>query len=283
MDFASLMSSQIAKAKGETSSSATTTKKYLKGSETEAQRRAAYEAEQRALEAEREAKAAAKRKREEEAADEAKAREEKRQRLAEESRKKREEREAEAERARRRRLGLPELAPQDEGEAESSDDDDLPDAELMTELRRRGEPAALFGETHKLRMARFRKLTEVLTDGPIPTTLRPVDEKDMKVPDQVPPKKDKAARKYLFRQLASYFTMVLREWDIALEQEKRDTLASKSAYNAMVQCRETMKPVRSLPSPSPPQKGLPTLLSARVTLYPSYCHYYYYYRILGLL
>ena len=37
--------------------------------------------------------------------------------------------------------------------------------------------------------------------------------------------------------------MVLQEWEEALEKEKRDTFASKAAYNAMVQSKENMTPV----------------------------------------
>jgi pre-mRNA-splicing factor 18 len=79
-----------------------------------------------------------------------------------------------------------------------------------------------------------------MTKGPIPTSLELVEEKDMKV-DTVP--EDKEGRKFLFRQLASYFTMVLTEWEEALVKEKRDTFASKAAYNAMVQSKENMTPV----------------------------------------
>ncbi|KAJ3555160.1 hypothetical protein NPX13_g10419 [Xylaria arbuscula] len=60
--------------------------------------------------------------------------------------------------------------------------------------------------------------------------------------DAIP--QDKAGRKYLFRQLASYFTMVLREWETALAREKQeDTFASKSAINAMVSSRANMVPL----------------------------------------
>ena len=86
-----------------------------------------------------------------------------------------------------------------------------------------------------------RRLTRVVTQGPIPTTLRLVEEKDMKVPDAVP--EDKAGRRYLYRQLASYFTMVLREWEAALQREALDTFAGKAAYNTMVQSKETMRPL----------------------------------------
>ncbi len=261
MDFASLMSAQIAKAKGDGTSSG---KKYIKNSEIEAQRKAAYEAEQKALEVERAAKAVAKRKREDEAAEEARVREEKRARLADETRRRRQQKEAEEERARRKRLGLPEVppgegkTPTDGQDADDDDDDDeITSAdEIRSRLRNMGEPAVLFGETDLSRRRRYRRLTTVVTQGPIPTTLRPVDEKEMRVPSKVPA--DKAGKKYLYRQLASYFGMVLREWELALEKERRDTMASKAAYNVMVQSRENMRPVGGFfcpPSPLPPRYG----------------------------
>jgi pre-mRNA-splicing factor 18 len=239
MDFASLMSKEISKARQTSPSKDEPAKKYQKRAEIEAERQAAYLASQHALEQERQATAAAKRRREEEEAEAAREREEKRRKLAEESRRRREEAEREEERARRKRLGLPELVEQ--GEKEEVVQDDIPDEELMEKLRGVGEPAKLFGETHKMRLRRLRKLGVVMTDGPIPTSLELVDEKDMKV-ETVP--KDEAGRKYLFRQLASYFTMVLTEWEKALGKEKRDTFASKAAYNAMVQSKENMTPVR---------------------------------------
>lgn len=264
MDFASLMSKEIAKAKGGPSpaspndaAAAKPAPKYLSKREAEEARKAAYLAEQKRLEEERAAKAAAKRKREEEAAEEAKAREEKRQRLAEETRQRQKAREAEEERARRKRLGLPELPPTSrdedaEGEAGNSDKDDdaqgedVPEGELLSKLRRLGEPAVLFGENHAARLRRYRRVTSgaVANWGPIATSLSPVEEKDMKVPDVVPPASDKKARRYLFRQLASYFNMVLREWELALAKEDNaDTHAGQVARNAMVSTKETMRPL----------------------------------------
>ncbi|RAL68724.1 hypothetical protein DID88_007424 [Monilinia fructigena] len=234
MDFASLMAKEISK---KSESSTDTSKKYMKRSEIEAERQAKYLAEQRAIEAEREAKLAQKRKREDEEAEANKAREEKRRRLAEELKKQREEREAEEERKRRKRLGLPELVKEESVEVE---EDDIPDEELVEKLREMGHPAKLFAESHKQRLRRYKKLGVVMTTGPIPTTLVLVEEKDMKV-ETVP--KDEEGRKYLFRQLASYFTMVLGEWEQALEKEKRDTFASKAAYNAMVQSKQNMTPL----------------------------------------
>lgn len=239
MDFASLMSKEISK-KRPTSPTNEPSKKYMKRSDIEAERKAQYLAEQRAIEAEKEAKAAQKRKREEEEANAAREREEKKRRFAEESRRQREEQEADEERARRKRLGLPELVKE---ESVEMDEDDIPDEELVEKLRAMGHPAKLFGESHKQRLKRFKKLGIVMTKGPIPTSLELVDEKDMKV-DTVP--KDVEGKKYLFRQLASYFTMVLKEWESALEKEKRDTFASKAAYNAMISSKENMTPVGSV-------------------------------------
>ncbi|KAF4625579.1 hypothetical protein G7Y89_g12585 [Cudoniella acicularis] len=209
----------------------------MKRADVEAERRAQYLAEQRKIEEEKEAKLTQKRKREEEEADANRAREEKRRKLAEESRRRREEQEAEEERARRKRLGLPELVKETSEEVEV---DDIKDEELIQKLREMGQPAVLFGESHKQRLRRFRKLGVVMTTGPIPTSLELVEEKDMKV-DELP--KDAEGRKFLFRQLASYFTMVLTEWEAALDKEKRDTFASKAAYNAMVQSKENMTPL----------------------------------------
>jgi len=256
MDFASLMSKEIAKAKGPTKEAAKPASKYISKREAEEARKAAYLEEQKKLEEERAARAVAKRKREDEAAEEAKEREEKRQRLAEEIRIRREAKEAEEERARRKRLGLPEVAPTaDDGEAtpeaaesdaDDGDDGDIPDVELLPKLRELGEPAVLFAESHSARLRRYRVATGavVVSLGPIVTTLAPVEEKNMKVPDTVPATSNKKARRYLFRQLASYFNMVLREWEIALAKEDNaDTYAGQAARSAMTSSKETMRPL----------------------------------------
>ena len=115
----------------------------------------------------------------------------------------------------------------------------------MVKLRALSEPARLFGETHKQRLKRYKKrvgaasLAATITDGPIPTTLQLVPEKDMKVNPKVP--KDQESREFLFRQLASYFTMVLKEWEKTLagrSEEVRTSFQGKQAYEAMVQARE---------------------------------------------
>ena len=66
----------------------------------------------------------------------------------------------------------------------------------------------------------------------------------MKVPASVPT--DAAGRELLFRQLASYFTMVLTEWALALGQRAesvRESFQGRAAWNAMVQSRENMRPL----------------------------------------
>ncbi|CAL3964810.1 unnamed protein product [Diplocarpon coronariae] len=237
MDFAALMNKEISKAKPTKNAETENTNKFMKKAEVEEERRRKYLAEQRALEEEKETKLRQKRKREQDEAEANRAREEKRRKLAEESRRRREEQEAEEERVRRKRLGLPELVTETREEVEV---DDIRDEELVEKLREMGEPITLFGESHKGKLRRFRKLGIVMTNGPIPTSLELVEEKDMKV-DTVP--KGGSERKFLFRQLASYFTMILKEWESALEVEKRDTFASKAAYNAMVQSKENMTPL----------------------------------------
>lgn len=233
MDFASIMSASIAKAKSTTATSTSDpSKKYIKNAEAEAARVAAYEAQQAALEAERAAKAAAKRKREEEELEAARLREEKRRRLAEEARLAREAREAEEERKRRKSLGLPSPPRPEQKEKEGSvekdgsgdGDEGLPDEEVIAGLRALGEPATLFGESRKGRRKRYARLlrkAESSSSGPIPTTLELfTDEADMRIGDKVPPRDDVEGRRLLFRRMASYFTLVLKEWGLALEREQ---------------------------------------------------------------
>lgn len=254
MDFKKLMAAQIAKSKAAAPPPADSEKKYLKRSEVEAQRQAAYAAEQEAAEKARQERLERKRKAEEDEAEKEAERREKRRRLAEESRRRREEEEEEEERRRRKRLGLPDLPPKKaEGEEEGTpvpEDEDIPEEKLVGELRALNEPIQLFGETHKAKLKRYKKrigadkLAATMTDGPIPTTLQLVPEKDMKVELKVP--KDKESREFLFRQLASYFTMVLREWEDTLarrDHEVKISTQGKHAYTAMVQARENLRPL----------------------------------------
>jgi pre-mRNA-splicing factor 18 len=253
MDFAKLMSAQINKAK-QSAPPADSSKKFLSRKELEQQRQAQYRAEQEAAEASRREKIALKRKADEEEAEREAERRDKRRRLEEETRQRREEEAEEEERRRRKRLGLPDLPPKKaEGEDEGSpvpEDEDIEEEELVAKLRALDEPAVLFGETHKQRLQRYKKrigrdiLKASLTDGPIPTTLQLVPEKDMKVSPTLP--KDTQGREFLFRQLASYFTMVLQEWDDTLARrtvEVKTSYPGKQAYNAMVQARENLRPL----------------------------------------
>ncbi|KAK4225513.1 hypothetical protein QBC38DRAFT_482745 [Podospora fimiseda] len=286
MDFASLMSKEISKAKG--SSSTTTTidvtkssssPKFISRREAEEARKAAYLAEQKAVEEQRLARQQAKRKREEELAEESRLRDEKRQKLAEESRARKQAKEAQEERARRKRLGLPELPPSSSSststtkpESDNDDDDDdyyysdpeslfkldpdlkKPSSDLtptliQSKLRSLGQPATLFAESDSARLKRYKSLllpTSKLPTGPIPTILPPVEESRMKIPPptSIPSKQDKKARRYLFRQLTSYFNMVLREWEFALAKENnQDTHAGQQAYSAMVSSKDNMRPL----------------------------------------
>jgi pre-mRNA-splicing factor 18 len=120
---------------------------------------------------------------------------------------------------RRKSLRLPELPGKDEDSKEGTPLDDgegdISEEELLAKLRELDEPALLFGESHRARLRRYRTLTQraltpKLSDGPIPTTLELVEEVEVKVPDSVLAK-GSPGRTFLFRQLTSYFTMVLRD------------------------------------------------------------------------
>ncbi|GAM90754.1 hypothetical protein ANO11243_087990 [Dothideomycetidae sp. 11243] len=251
MDFASLLSAQLGKSKQPPTASGP--KKYLKRSELEAQRLEEYEAEQKRAEDEARSRQEKKRRLEEDEAEKAKAREDKRRKLAEESKKIREEEEREEERLRRKRLGLPELPEIKQiGSAEGTpvpEDEDVLDEELCMKLRALEQPAKLFGESHVGRLKRYKRIVDkslapVMSNGPIPTILELVPEAEMKVPDSIPT--DLEACKYLHRQLASYFTMVLSEWQVALagrDQAVKTSTSGKAAYSAMLQARDNMVPL----------------------------------------
>lgn len=249
MDFASLMSAQIAKTASKqpaslpppSTSAPLQTRpappaKYLKRSDAEQARQTAYLAEQAAATAARAALAQQKRQRDDEEHEREAQRAAKRQRLAAESRQRREEDERAAEAARRKRLGLAPL-PDQNGGADNDDDasaaplpagqEDMTDAELTDKLRALREPATLFGETHAQRLRRYARLTApppalvpekqaATRERPIPTSLAPVGGADMLVSATLPPAADAAARLLLARQLTSWFTLVLREWATAL-------------------------------------------------------------------
>lgn len=244
MDFASLMNSQISAAKPE--------KKYLKRSEVEAQRQAEYQREQEDAERLRLERLEKKRKRDEEETERTAAREAKRKRLAEQSRHLAEEERQVEEAARRKRLGLPELkrvADGAEGTPLVDGEEDVAEAELLAKLKELREPRILFGETHNQRLRRYRKLTAIatapkLSKGPIPTSLALVAEAEMKVPATVP--KEAEARNFLLRQLASYFDMLLSEWQLALSrrpQEVKESFTGKQAHNSFLAARDNLRPL----------------------------------------
>jgi pre-mRNA-splicing factor 18 len=257
MDFASLMSAQIAKTKPASKSQKpedTKPSKYIKRADVEAQRQADYAAEKKAIEDARIARLDKKRKFEEDEAEKNRAREDKRKRLAEESKRLREEEEEREERIRRKRLGLPELPPKEKAiegsDATPAPENDIAPEELVQKLRDMNEPTRLFGETHTGQLRRYRKLAGLdasgkpkatMYSGPIPTTLEPVPEADMKVSEVVP--QDPEGRAFLFRQLASYFTLVLSEWQVSLslrDEAVKMSSSGKAAYSAMVQARDSM-------------------------------------------
>jgi pre-mRNA-splicing factor 18 len=252
MDFASLMKTQINK--GKTSAPSNGSQKYLKRSEVEAQREAAYLKEQEHLDRARKEKAAKKRKLEDEEAECNLARAEKKRRFEEEARRQREEEEEREERERRERLGLPDLPPKDkdregrESTPLAEGEEDIEEDKLLVKLRELGEPTKLFGETHVQRLHRYKRLTGAsigpkIYPGPIPTTLQLVEEKDMKVPLKIA--KDAEGKKYIFRQLVSYFTMLLTEWESTMARrplEVKDSYSGKLALNAMVQARDNLRP-----------------------------------------
>lgn len=270
-DFASLMGAAIGKKNSPPSDATKTDKgvthgastngnskgKFLRRADLEAQREAAYRAEQAAAEAAKEERLAAKRKLEEEEAERAAIREEKRRRLAEGSRKRREEQELAEEEKRRKRIGLPSLAEKKAAEAAkeasetpvSEELENIEEEELKVKLRDLKEPAILFGESHAARLKRYRTLTapkQALSNTPIPTTLALVPESEMHVELTKPPPANSPERAYLLRQLASYFTMILIEWISALDARDPAVKASsqgRAAAAAMEQSRENLRPL----------------------------------------
>lgn len=252
MDFAALMSKEISKAKGPSpSEEKPQEKKFVRRGEEEAARIAAYNAEQEQARRDREERWTLKRKLEDEEADRRREREDKKRRLADESRQKREEEESVKDRERRKKLGLPELPATSESDGNGAEEEDIAEEKLTEKLRELNEPARLFGENHRARLRRYHQLVkrslapkQHLTEGPIPTTLEPVPEIDMKIAQTIP--KDAESRRFLYRQLTSYFNMLLSEWDLALSRRDlsvKQSLQGRQAYTAMVQSRDNMKPL----------------------------------------
>lgn len=242
MDFASLMGTALGKQK-----TATEAGKYIRRADLEAEREESYRLEQAAIAKAKVGKAAAKRRFEEEEAEKKSIREDKRQRLAEESRIRREVEERIEEDARRKRIGLPPLAEKKPVEDGPAPEEDIEDNELRMLLRGMDQPITMFAESHTARLKRYKALTtkEVMSNGPIPTRLELLPEADMAIGSTKAPGAGKE-RIYLYRQLASYFTMILEEWIRALN--RRDTTVKTSregqaAYAAMEQSRINLEPL----------------------------------------
>ena len=248
MDFASMMSAQISKSKLPAKDNSAQSK-YLRRADLEAERQAQYAADQARLEADRGQRLAKKRKQEDDEAEAKRLREEKRQKLAEESKARREAEEEEQERQRRRRLGLPELAPQDETAIElAEDEEDIPDADLQSKLRSLSEPATLFGEGHALRLRRYYRIMRPETAmsskpnqsaTPIPTTIILLDASSPEtlVPASPPANittdpAQKPRLKHLYAQLATYFTTLLAEWSHSLASRTVEVKTSATGQTA---------------------------------------------------
>lgn len=228
MDFASLMKSQIAGTQNNNASN-----KYVRRSDAEAARREAYDREQAEQEAARLARLEKKRKFDEDEAERKRVLKEKKQKLAEESQQRKDQEEAVKDAERRKRLGLPERTVEIPVEQLKADEEDINDGELKEKLAALHEPRILFGETHVQRLRRYRDLTAAVvkwSNGPIPTTIELVEEKDMRLNQVLP--KDHTAKLYVKRQLASYFDMILREWARALSARPKDVKESQSGKQA---------------------------------------------------
>lgn len=227
MDFASLMTKELSRASPKSTDSHTTVNtnkissektQYLKKAELERQREEAYAKEQAAIRRERNERLAKKRKLDDEEAEKKAARDEKRQRMAEESRLRREQEEARKEKARRKRLGLPPL-PEPTADDNGKDEQKPVDEALLATI-------------------------EANKNLPIPTTIALLPESELPVPS-LPPKKPEELS-YLYRQLTSYFTLLLRAWSSALanrEASVSQTIAGKQAANAYSSSVQNLRPL----------------------------------------
>lgn len=233
MDFASILSSEIKKKRATTPPAASDAppKKYLKRSEIEAQRQAAYQESQRALAAARAAREAEKRASEALAAqkrEEAKATQE---RLA-------------AERRQREEAARGPVEKHDSADAEPAGEAEMSDEAAIAKLRELGHPARLFGESVVGRVKRCKRLVAAYEASLDPLDAPPplVDEEEMKLdPGMVASQPE-----LVYRQLDAWFRLVLREWRRALDERPvavKESFQGKKAEDAMRQAGEYMKPL----------------------------------------
>ncbi|KAH8145938.1 uncharacterized protein LAJ45_10080 [Morchella importuna] len=237
MDFASILAREISK-KRKTPPTTTTTdspsspappppqKKYLKRSEVESQRRAAYEAQQSALETHRAAKAAQKRAAEEAEFQRREATKAKAKALADARRAKADEEKAK---------NAPAVEEPPEEAQEMTDED------AVAALRELGEPARVFGESAAGRVRRLKRCLAAaearrVASAPALTAEEMVlDMKDVGVDDAK-----------VYRQLSGWFALVLREWELALEarpEAVKESFQGKAAARSMQQAKLYMGPL----------------------------------------
>ena len=266
MDFASILGSEIKKRKSSVPATTNSTtgankgegttpppaKKYLRRSDIEAAREAEYLAQKAALERERAEKAERKRQLELEEEARQDILREKKKRLAEESRRRREEEEA-------RRLAsksggkLPETDAATQEQESKEPEEEIPEEEVFARLRKLEQPIRLFGETALQRRRRLLKLERGESPGgatpmsrsrsatPKISTLQ-LSEEEMKIHlDDVKTNPGK-----VYGQLAAWFRLVLREWDIALASRPlpiQTSYQGKAATSAFTQASQYMQPL----------------------------------------
>ena len=227
-------------------------KKYLRRSEIEAAREAEYLAHKATLERERAEKAERRRQLElEEEARQDTLREKKR-RLAEESRRRREEEEARRSAAKNGGK-LPDTdGPSQEPESKEPEEE-IPEEEVFVRLRKLEQPIRLFGETALQRRRRLMKLERGESPGGATPMSRSrsatpkvpilqLSEEEMKI--NLHDVRTNSGKVY--RQLAAWFRLVLREWDIALASRPlsvRTSYQGKAATSAFTQASQYMQPL----------------------------------------
>jgi pre-mRNA-splicing factor 18 len=249
MDFAAILASEISKKRKDTPNIATATadvppaKKYLKRSELEAQRQAEYQRKQQELNAQRTAKSEEKLRQEAHAAARREESREKQQRLADERRAKREEDE-------KQKLIEAEKKKKIDGNGKDGGDLDkeereMTDGEAIAKLREMGYPARLFGESTVGRLKRCRRImaTREAKEMEKEIDLAPLlNEEEMRIDLE----KIKMEPELVYRQLDSWFRLVMLEWRKALDERPlavKESFLGKKAADAMLQADEYMKPL----------------------------------------
>lgn len=253
MDFASILASEISKkrktepaaaaSKPSSSSSSTAApvvppKKYLKRSEIESQRRRDYEASQAQLDSQRRAKSDQQRLAHDADFQRREATKQKQKQLGDARRRKEQDLADQA-------AAVLKAANGGSGGFGGNDAPAVPgemtEDEAITHLRALGEPARLFGESHAQRTRRVKRYlaaADARTEAAAPPLTEPEMVLSMK---DVGTNDDK-----VYRQLAAWFTLVLREWDRALEERAssvKESFQGKAATRSMAQAKLYMGPL----------------------------------------